>query len=92
MYRTKVFYFESIEQDVELEFDVVVDNDGIGSYEYWGSREYDHGNTTVEVDGYDWDRHVYTEEENKKIEAEYQSRQKEIEDEVIKEYLKEDNF
>jgi hypothetical protein len=33
------------------ELDVSVDNDGIGSYEYWGFRGFDHGDNYAEVYG-----------------------------------------
>jgi hypothetical protein len=90
MYITDVFYFESIEQDVELEFHVTVERDGIGGYEYGGARYFDEGNITAEVDGMEWDKTLFTDEENTKIQAEYDARQKEIEEKIINEALKED--
>jgi len=37
---------------MEVEYDVEWENDGIGSYEYWGAKGYDKGNTYAVVDNY----------------------------------------
>lgn len=45
------FCFEIADREVEVtvEVDVTYGNDGIGAYEYWGAKCYDHGNTTAEA-------------------------------------------
>jgi hypothetical protein len=44
------------------------ENDGIGSYEYWGKKCYDHGTNylRLEKDPH-WDKSLYTEEQNNLI-------------------------
>jgi hypothetical protein len=42
-------------------------NTGIGSYEYMGSREFDEGETILEVKNIDWARYLYTIRENNTI-------------------------
>lgn len=90
MYVSKEIYFESIDQYVELEFDVIVERDGIGGYEYGGARYFDEGDITAEVDGMEWDKALYTDEQNKMIQSEYNARQKELEEIAINEATKED--
>lgn len=38
------------EHEVEVEFSVSIENDGIGPYEYWGSKEYDYGTDYAVLD------------------------------------------
>lgn len=43
------------------------ENDGIGSYEYWGFREYDHGHDYLSFESADdptWNESKHTQEEN----------------------------
>ena len=42
-------------------------NTGIGSYEYMGSREFDEGETILEVKNIEWARYLYTIRENNTI-------------------------
>lgn len=46
------------------------ENNGIGSYEYWGSKEYDKGvdYVTMEDSEIEWERKEYSEAENAAIE------------------------
>jgi len=48
-------HFISIEEldveDLEVEVEYHWENDGIGSYEYWGFRGYDAGHNYIEMDG-----------------------------------------
>jgi hypothetical protein len=39
--------------DVEVEVSYAWENSGIGSYEYWGSKEYDQGYDYIEIDNID---------------------------------------
>jgi hypothetical protein len=43
------FVFEGKCYDISVSFEYEVGNDGIGSYEYWGSKEFDAGNDYAEV-------------------------------------------
>ena len=52
---------------VKLTADCRFINTGIGGYEYMGSREYDEGETVLQVKNIDWARHLYTIRENNTI-------------------------
>lgn len=39
-----------LEQEIKVEYDYHWDNDGIGAYEYWGAKCYDHGMDYVKVE------------------------------------------
>jgi hypothetical protein len=45
------FCFDIADREVEVtvEVDVTYGNDGIGAYEYWGAKCYDHGHPTAEA-------------------------------------------
>ena len=49
------FCFEIADREVEVtvEVDVEYGNDGIGAYEYWGAKCYDHGSPTAEAGNID---------------------------------------
>ena len=64
------------EHEIELEEDVIVvefecelycENDGIGSYEFWGSRGYDAGNEYLVLDQLKWNESLFTDEQNEII-------------------------
>lgn len=49
-----IIYIESKSgavHEIEFQVDCSVENDGIGAYEYWGQKCYDHGTDYVEQDG-----------------------------------------
>lgn len=50
--------------DVEFRANVYKENDSIGSYEYWGSKEYDHRPDYLAVDDVQWNKEKFTEEQN----------------------------
>lgn len=57
---------------LEVEFEAFPrwENDGIGSYEYWGHQEYDKGYDYVSLEHHGdptWDEKKYTEEQNRII-------------------------
>lgn len=52
---------------VELTGELELENDGIGSYEYWGAQCYDEGTDYFSLNSLDWDAKEFTEEENKAI-------------------------
>jgi hypothetical protein len=55
------------EINVKLTADCEMTNTGIGSYEYMGSREFDEGETILEVKNIEWARYLYTIRENNTI-------------------------
>ena len=79
-------YIEEIDIEVELSCYLIKENDGIGSYEYWGSREYDAGEDYIVVEEMKWDKSLYTEEQNNIIQEEVNKNWDKISDHVI------DNF
>jgi hypothetical protein len=53
--------------EVDLTGELSLENDGIGSYEYWGSKCYDAGTNYFELENLKWDMSLYTDDENKSI-------------------------
>jgi hypothetical protein len=47
--------------------DFSTENDGIGAYEYWGQKCYDRGTDYLHLEELNWDKNLYTEEQNKLI-------------------------
>lgn len=47
--------------------DFTVENDGIGSYEYFGFKGYDNGTDYLHLEEINWDKSLYTAEQNKLI-------------------------
>ncbi|MFZ9612564.1 MAG: hypothetical protein ACO29Q_04720 [Crocinitomicaceae bacterium] len=54
---------------VQVECEYGIENDGIGPYEYWGSKEVDRGSDYVEIYNTDWDRSNFNEIEIAVIES-----------------------
>jgi hypothetical protein len=44
-----------------------IENDGIGSYEYWGHKCYDRGTDYLQLEEIHWDKSLYSEEQNNLI-------------------------
>jgi hypothetical protein len=64
------------EHEIELEEDSIIvdfdcelhsENDGIGAYEFWGSRYYDAGVDYLVLDDLKWNKSLFTEEQNEII-------------------------
>jgi len=55
---------------VQVECEYGIENDGIGPYEYWGSKEVDRGTDYIVIDNTDWDITGFTKEEIDLINAE----------------------
>jgi hypothetical protein len=57
------------EEEKEVEFDCYYEiaNTGIGSYEWWGSREFDAGYDHAKVHKVKWDESLFSPEENQII-------------------------
>lgn len=84
---------ESRNDYVEVEITVGFEwqNDGIGPYEYWGSKGYDKGIDYLEVTQTIWDSAGFTPEEVKEIEKEmFASMKRWIEQ--AEEYFKNEHF
>jgi hypothetical protein len=69
-------YTETHAVEIELEDDILeveftgelsLENDGIGSYEYWGAKFYDAGTNYFQLQDLTWDTTQYTDEQNKAI-------------------------
>ena len=54
----------SEEKEIEFFCDYEIQNDGIGSYEFWGSKEFDKGIDYVVLEEVTWDKNLYSEREN----------------------------
>jgi hypothetical protein len=74
----------SYENEIYVEFygNASMENDGIGSYEYWGIKGYDKGQDYWMVEEITWDKEKYTEEQNKIIEKYLEDNWDEIHDEL----------
>jgi hypothetical protein len=55
------------EMDIEFKVSFYVDNDGIGSYEYWGSREYHTGCDHPVIEDMTWDESLFDTWQNAEI-------------------------
>lgn len=60
------------------------ENDSIGSYEYWGSKEYDEQPDYIAIDDIGWDKSLYTKEQNAIIDNYLNENLSEVEDALIK--------
>jgi hypothetical protein len=56
--------------EIDVDCDYSVENDGIGPYEYWGSKEVDRGTDYAVIDNTDWDSTGFTKEEIELINSE----------------------
>lgn len=57
------------EKEVEITISYVISNDGIGGYEFWGQKCYDHGTSYVEIESQTWNKSLYSPKENEEIES-----------------------
>lgn len=60
-------YIKELDLEVELDCHVTSESTGIGSYEYWGQRGYDAGFTYPVIEQFEWDKSLYTDEQNELI-------------------------
>ena len=58
-------------------------NDGIGHYEFGGSKGYDSGTDYWEIDNIEWDKSEWTDAENKVIEQYINCNLEELIEEII---------
>lgn len=73
---------DSIALALSLEYEWC--NDGIGSYEYWGSVEYDHGTDYVDINEVTYDKAGFTPEEIAEIELTIEEHLSSLTDEIAK--------
>lgn len=79
-------YIEEYELEVKLECDCTVENSGIGSYEYWGSKEHDAGENYLSCERITWNEEGYSDEVNKLIDQYIKENYSEIADEAIEKF------
>jgi hypothetical protein len=72
----------SVDTEVEFFCNYEIKNDGIGSYEFWGSREFDAGTNYVELQSVTWDKELYSSRENDIIEDWVANRWESIEKQI----------
>lgn len=75
-----IYLFNEEEKEIEVFVDYSSGYDGIGHYEYWGSKEYDKGNLCVDINKITYDKIGLTEQEICAIEAAIEENKAEIED------------
>ena len=75
-----ILLYEIAEEEKEIEISVSYSSgyDGIGHYEYWGSREYQRGHLCVEIDEITYNREGLTEEEIAAIETAISDKESDI--------------
>jgi hypothetical protein len=85
-------YIEELDLEVELEAEITLENDGIGSYEYWGMKCYDAGTDYYEVTGLEYDQSLYSKEQIEVIEKYLDDNIDEINTTIVKEYEKNNDY
>ena len=75
-----ILLYEIEEEEKEIEVFVSYSSgyDGIGHYEYWGSKEYDKGNLCISLDEITYNREGLSHEEVTAIEAAILNKESEI--------------
>lgn len=79
-------YIEEHDMYVNLECSLICENSGIGSYEYWGSCEYDAGEDYVDIEDITWDKEQFSEDENKIIEKYVKDNWSKISEDALKNF------
>ena len=79
-------YIEEHDIEVQLDCECITENSGIGSYEYWGSKEYDAGEDYLVCENITWNKNEFTEEQNNIIEKYVKEHFDEIADEAIDDF------
>lgn len=77
-------YIEEHDLEVVLDCSCTTENDGIGSYEYWGSKGYDKGVDYLICENMTWDKSLYTEEQNAIIDQYIDANYEKLSDAVVK--------
>lgn len=76
-------YIEELDLEVELDYNISVENSGIGGYEYWGYRGYDAGHDYYVIENFEYDKSLYTEEQNEFIDKYLIENHDKIEEEIL---------
>ena len=88
----KSFYIEISESrgfDAEFEAHPQHEDDGIGSYEYWGAKCYDsRPYISCEQSGIEWDKSKYSADDNELIEKYLEDNYAYVEGEFIDQFVK----
>jgi len=71
---TTYFDKDENEKEIQVAVEVSAGYDGIGPYEYWGSKEFDKGQLCVDIDKTSYDKTGLTENEVNQIEKEISSK------------------
>lgn len=79
-------YIEELDLEIELDYHLRTENNGIGSYEYWGSKEYDAGEDYLVLDDVEWDKSLYTNEQNELIDKYIVEHWDKIEEEILNKF------
>ena len=56
-------------KEAEIKAYYIISNDGIGPYEFWGQKCNDRGTDFIKIESEEWDKSIYTKEENEEINA-----------------------
>lgn len=82
--KTLSVYLESRDEDIDIEVDCeyAVENNGIGSYEYWGQQCFYKGTDYAVIVGTEWDKTGFTPEEISIIDKAIERNRDEWEEEI----------
>jgi hypothetical protein len=75
---------EEEEKEITISVDYSVYYDGIGPYEYWGSKGYDKGNLCADINEITYDKEGLSEEEIAVIEAAIDKQSNEIQNACLR--------
>lgn len=82
-----VNYFdkEENEKEIEVKVDIHAYFDGIGPYEYWGSKGYDEGELRIEINSVTYDKEGLPQDEIEEIEKYLKTQ--EFQEKIYEKYL-----
>lgn len=88
-----IYDSQDLPLEVEVTANVHVENDGIGSYEFWGYKGYDKGVNYIVVDELIYDKSEYTPEQQQLIDKYFEDNWEELTElfDEIQEYER-DNY
>lgn len=85
MTTTHEIYIDDLDIELEVTVKSYTYSTGIGSYEYWGSCEYDEGESDTEIDTIEYDNTQFSDQENAIIVNFLKVNDKDIRDQIYKE-------
>lgn len=82
--KTLSIYLDSRGEDIDIDVDCEyeIENNGIGSYEFWGQKCFDKGTNFAVIISWEWDKTGFTPEEVALVEAKIKKEKEEWEDEI----------